>query len=614
MQLLHKLGERVMYLYIGFFNEEILRNGRFYSSGKFLEPIKEKTPSYIDLQKDMVKACIVYIKGKEYQELRPYVVYVKDIIANEIKIEINFDLVEELGITNEELSKQIYHYSKEKKLIDKDNKYPPNLLILNKGDFDIIRKGQVKAKRISSNTAKIDEFKLKNDWEAIVNIFEPLEKLENTDSWAIDTDLSELAFACSKLSELKNGMERDNNHLLYIKKYREYCYKTYNRCIELDPSNFKYLSGIAYRHYQNVFELTRQKGRKDGNVKEEIEQALYWFDRSIELYPSNIKDLSRKGYLILDKKLDNMRYTNKAWDRDFFQEYQEVEKNGSDCLYKVLEIYEELDEDRKKRYKKEYIKSLYRLSKHILKKVKDPWNEYACNKIIRKDKQLQYSKLDYSNIASAHELMKRCILNLTNYNIDDIDKINEDLFKDEYWNGSPIDILAHTGNIYMFMFLIKKQINSNDDRTDEYRRFSIHYLNEAVKAGTRMKRKGTSNRNTWFVTERIARYSIINDNILEAIKLLEKARDSYIKNTLAIALLVDGSKDSIKKAKQLLIEIIGDKYNLADGLSMALLIYIYKIEDQLNEIEKLIRHRSKSYNKALKLFEFLDINEVAYES
>ncbi|MDR7870712.1 MAG: hypothetical protein RIN55_07645 [Tissierellaceae bacterium] len=602
-----------MYLYIVFFSDEKLKNGRFYSSGNFLDPIKQKVPIYIDLHKDKIKGCIAYLKGKEYQDISPFIVDVKNVVVNEFKLELYFDVVEELGITNEQLGKQIYHYSRKNDLIDEEFKYPPNLLILNKADFDTIRKGEVKAKRISSKTAKIDEFKLKYNWKAIVDIFEPLKKLENNDSWDNEMDLSELAFACSKLSELKNGMERDQNHLSYIKKYREYCFKIYNRCIELDPDNFRFPSGIAYRYYQSVFELTRQKGRKDGNAKDEIENALHWFNKSLDLYPSNIKDLSRKGYLILEKKLENMKYTNKDWNREFFLEFELVEKEGLESLNKVFEIYERHDENNKKRYRKEYIKSLYRVSKYLLKKVKDPWNEYSCSKIINKPVTLQYSKIDYENIVTAHELMKKCIMNLTNYNIDDIDYVKEELFKDEFWIGSPIDILSHIGNIYMYMFLIKKQLKNNDMTTDGYRDLSIHYLNEAIKAGYRLKGQGT-NRNTWFVTERIGRYHIINDDYKEAIRLLEKARDSYIKNTLAIALLLDGSKESIDKAKQLLKVVLGDRYNLADGQTMALLIYIHKLEDEFNEIESLIKRYKASYEKAQKIIEFLDIKEVAYES
>lgn len=603
-----------MYLYIAFFSEDALNSGRFYSSGISLELIKQKMPNYINLQKDKIKGCIAYIRGKDYSMMNPYIIYVKNITANDYNLEINYELIKEIGVTNEQLGKQIYRYSRENGMIDNDIKFPPNLLILDKVDFDKIRKGQINARRITSKTAKIDEFKLKNDWKSIVDIFEPLENLENTEDWNNEIDLSELAFACSKLSELKNGMEKDNNHLNYIKKYREYCLKIYERCININPNKYRYKSGIAYRHYQNVFELTRQKGRKDGNVKEEIDKALFWFDRSLEIYPLNIKDLGRKGYLILDIKLNNMKNTNKNWTREFYLELNVIEDEGMGCLYKVLEVYDGLDENYKKRHKKDYIKSLYRLSKYRLKKVNDLWNEYSCNKILGKPIILKYDKLDYSYILSAQELMKKCIMTITDYSIEDLEHVKEEIFKEEYWNGSPIDMLYHVGEIYFNMYFVKIHLNRDYDKTDEYRQYSLYYYNEAIKAGHRMKKQGTSNRSTWFVTERIARINIIDNNYKKAVQLLERARASYIKNTLAVALLIEGTKENIAKAKQVLKELSNDKYNLADGLTMALLIYTYKLEDEFKEIDKLIQSKSKSYEKAQKYLGFLNVKEVTHES
>lgn len=606
------MGGICLYLYIAFFKEETLNNGRFYSSGAYLNSIKQKMPNYLDLEQNDIKGCIVYLKGKQFQNTHPYIVEVTSIISNEKMIEINFNLDKEIEITSEELSKQIYRFSRSNGLIDSELIYPPTLMILGKEDFDNIRKGQVNARRVTSRTGKIEDYKSKNDWKSIVDMFEPLENLENTYDWNNETDLSELAFACSKISELKNGMERDKNHLAYIKKYREYCFKTYERCIDIKPFDYRYSSGIAYRHYQNVFELTRQKGRKDGNAKLEIEEALKWFDKSLEIYPLNIKDLSRKGYLILDKKIANIKHGVNKWTRELFQELEKIEVEGIECLNCVFKLYEELDDDKKKRYKKDYIKSLYRLSKYILDKVNDTWNEYSCNKIIGNEINLQYNKFDYDYILTAHKLMSKCLFELTNYEINEIDCIIEEVFTEEYWNGSPVDILYHTGEIYMLMYLVKSNIQS-DEKAILYKKYSLHYYNEAIRVGIRMKKQRTSNRNTWHVKDRIARINIVSGDYRDAIELLEEARTGYIRNTLAIALLLEGSSDSVEKANKVLKELIEDPHNLADGLTIALLIYVYKIKDNLSEIEKIIKDKKQSYEKAQKILGYLNLKEVAYE-
>lgn len=76
------------------------------------------------------------------------------------------------------------------------------------------------------------------------------------------------------MGELQDGLEKDSDHLKEIKRYRDLSLKFYKRCCELRPKSYKYASSVAYRYYQNVNELTKTRGkRKDGNVREEIENA-----------------------------------------------------------------------------------------------------------------------------------------------------------------------------------------------------------------------------------------------------------------------------------------------------------------------------------------------------
>lgn len=599
-----------MYLYLTFFKEETLLNGRFFSSREYLEPIREKFPNYIDLTTSNIKAGIAFVKNKEHSDKNPYIIYISNIRNDRDRLEIDFEVVKEIGITNEFLNKQLYKYAQKNNLIDKENKYPPTLYILNKEDFDDIRKGNIEVRKITNNTEKIDEYKRNNDWKGIVDLFEPLDNLKNHSSWNNPSELYDIAYACSKLGELQLGKEKDKYHLAYIKKYREICIDIYQRCMELEPSNFRYPSGIAYRYYLNVMEVTGQKRRKDSNANEEIDNAIQWLDTSLSIYPDNIKDVGRKGYLLLDKKADILRFSNNDWSREFFKELEEIEREGAKCYRRIIEIYESLkDENKKKFYRKEYIKSLYRLSKYHFKSVKDPWNEYICNKIVGDSIRLNYTKFDYQNILESLELMEKCIKLLTNCELNEVEKIGKEIKIESFWNGSPMDILYQVGNIYLLMYFVKLQFDSSDERIFLYREYTEKFLKEAINVGNEMKRTGISNRNTWFISEKLARYYIISGDYKLAIKLLEKSRDSYIRNTYAIALILEGSEDSLSIAKQTLEGIIDDRYNKSDSLTLFLLLYMYKFHDNYSEIEKIKAKKNDLITKSHNLLAILEISE-----
>ena len=131
-------------------------------------------------------------------------------------------------------------------------------------------------------------------------------------------------------------MERDKNHLAFVKRYRDLSIQFYKRCCELEPNDYRYFSAMAYRHYLNVFELTKQKGRRDGNAADEMSEAIIWFNKALSKNPNSIKDNYRKGKLILDKQVDIFKYNQKEWTSETFEELNTMEQLGITCLEELL--------------------------------------------------------------------------------------------------------------------------------------------------------------------------------------------------------------------------------------------------------------------------------------
>ena len=168
---------------------------------------------------------------------------------------------------------------------------------------------------------------------------------------------------------------------------------------------------------------------------------------------------------------------------------------------------------------------------------------------------------------------------------------------DKKWSVSPMDKLYRLGQVYLEMFFIKNVINHKDDaRMEVYGRSCEKYLIAAKQVGDEIRRVGKSGRNTWFISERLARYYIIDGQYEKAVRLIEHARDSYIKNTYGIALLLSDMPDRFSKAETALKSAVNDKYNLAKDISIVMLAYVYKLSGNDDKLRKLLAENNGNLN------------------
>lgn len=601
-----------MYLYISFFNEESMHSEALLIRGKAMELIKSKFPNYAELGHDYIKGCIGFIKNRGYSNNKCCVLDIEKIEIRDDSIFVDFKLTQELDITNKFINKSLYRLAHKNGWIDKDNGYYPNLCIVNKIEFDSIRKGKPNTRKDSSKTALIQDFRSKNKWEDICNLFEPLEDAKvNKELWDNTTDLYQLAFACSKMGELKNGMERDKEHLNSIKRYRNLSILFYERCNELEPENYLYCSALGYRYYRNYTELTQQKKRYDGKPSDEINNALKWFDRAIELYPDSIKDNYRKGKIILDKQIDSFRYSNQKWTRETYKELEEMENKGINSLEKVINVYEKVtDEGKKKFYLNEYVKSLYCLGKFYLDKANINIDEYLFRTLIGDFSYKKYTKDDVISIPKAKELFEKCWYTETNLSLErSLDYSNLASYTGK-WAISPIDKIYKVGCLYLNMYFVKKS-NNDINNVEEYRDKTFKYLNTCVNIGRELSKSKFGRRNYWFVNEKLATYYLISGDFEKATIAIQNARDSYIKNTYAIALILSNEKDNLVKAEKALELAVEDKHNLARNKSIALLAYVYNVQGKNNAFKSLIhKERSLVESSSKKYLEYLGLGEL----
>ena len=571
---------------------------------------------------DNIKGCIGFLKGKNNNQENTYLLNITDIKKYNNSINIEFEVEKELPITSGTIDISLYRTAHNNNWFTEGSKYYPLWCIVDKKDFDSIRKGITNTRKISNTNAKIDELKKKNDWEGIVKNYEPLETIEtNADIWNNAYELGELAYACSKLGEPKNGKEKDKSHLAFVKKYRELSIKYYLRCVELEPNNVKYISSIAYRYYLNVMELTKAKGRRDGNTKEEINNARIWFDKALEIRPNSIANNYRKGKMIASKQIENYQHTCQDWTSETHKEIDKMTTEAIKCFEKVIIEYEKItDVNVKKRNSKEYIKTLYNLAKVYLGIVNIKYSNIGCYIIANKDMNNYFEETNNRKknicLVKAKELLEKCFYMQTEINLDNEAEIiySQVIGLNKNWDIEPMDNLYQLGVTYLNMYMIKKAKTNDYENIELYKKYAIKYLKLAKQIGIQMKKNGKMNRNVNFINDKIAWYYISTNEYYEAAKILQNSRDSYMKITYCIAQIMIAEEKNLNEAEEKLKELVIDKYNKSENVSIALLGYILNKKGKLDELEKIVMNKEVLQEKnCIKLLNIITSPSITKE-
>ena len=140
---------------------------------------------------------------------------------------------------------------------------------------------------------------------------------------------------------------------------------------------------------------------------------------------------------------------------------------------------------------------------------------------------------------------------------------------EKLWTNSPEKKLYQIGCMYSDTAFVYK-VQENEEKSQRYAAKAIKMLNCAKKISDSLKDR---QRNTWYISEKLAWTYMHMGKYEVAAKLLKNARTGYIINTLATALLLCGD-EAVKEAKIKLAIAVKDKHNLAAGLSRVLYAFV----------------------------------------
>lgn len=267
----------------------------------------------------------------------------------------------------------------------------------------------------------IAEFRQRNDWQAIRNLV-PIDNLRTQRSlWDDPKTLSEIAFACAKLSETSSndlrGLRSDRARLEQFLKqqavYRSESELLRERCIALAPDRPGYRSDLAYLHFQNAQELTQPGGRRDGNARDEATRALELYEEALRIQPERIQDLYRAGYLLAELKPRLAKTAARHAGDLAAANLQREREGGMSFLSRAIATWEALPatSEYRRRYRKEYVKALYHAGKCRYEMLYSDWDDaiYALEiETLDAPSRARTNDVQLANAREASRLFAQC--------------------------------------------------------------------------------------------------------------------------------------------------------------------------------------------------------------
>jgi hypothetical protein len=123
------------------------------------------------------------------------------------------------------------------------------------------------------------------------------------------------------------------------------------------------------------------------------------------------------------------------------------------------------------------------------------------------------------------------------------------------------------------MFYIKV-VNADERNREELRATAEKFLRQAGTIGDALRAQGPGAPGTGYIKEKLAWLHVLCGQPEQAIRLLRNARDSYAKNTYAIALMLTKIQCGSRKQKPLSKETRADRYNLAKNSPQRFLLAV----------------------------------------
>ncbi len=511
----------------------------------------------------MVKTVIAYQAGRSGTCSRAVALPLESFDLQKVSLALKLGSAKKLSIKSALVGGEIYRIAAQNNWLNEAG-HAPLLFFMSRERFAALCK-QLKR---DEQTQTLME---KGDYKGVCMLYAPLRNVKtNLEVWDNADALYNLGRACSKLSTTLLIKAGETKKLEEAKQYRNYCVAFLKRGAELEQDSARCATALAYRYYSNVHELMRPGERRDQDLGTEIENANEWLSRALEIYPQSIRNNYRKGKLIIEKQAPYLLFGKRAFGAREAELLREIREVGEEHLATAISLYEALeDEEEKQRNRREYAKALFVLGNYYIDDAYLPVHEYVLRIIAGSNTPCPVQTISKLDLNSAVELLEKCYHAETELPLDKLDTKALALLQKE-WTRAPSEKLYRLGCAYSGMAFVARA-TGEDAKPHAQKALAL------LEAAKRVTESYTDRKhNTWHISEKIAWTHIYMGQYERAAKLLSRAKQGYVINTYAIALMLLGGEDAFEKARLALQSAARDRRNLAAGLSGLLYCYACK--------------------------------------
>lgn len=597
------------------FDESPYQKGSIYIGQKYYEYAKTIFPEISRLQPGDISQVIGIWGPSTLDQRQALLLKVKEIYHNPDSLQLTMEKAGQISLTSREVKLRVRNVIRKSTSWD-GNGYLPLICVLTSEQINQI---------LDHRTTQLKELFAANNWAGIYELYQPIEKLpQQPEIWNDAGTLSSLGFACEKLSEvgaLPEEISRDEKkkkeYLKQLAQYREECRTLFKRCVELEPENPRHYSNLGYHHYQNVLQLKTPRGRRDGDVKEEIFLALEYLNKALSFSSERLNDLYRKGYLLASILPNQQQYGGDV--KELHLSPDQARRQGIACLEKLIGYWEALPEgdERKKRFRKEYIKSLYNVGQAYYELVWNRWDEVTIVLKLKTNQPVSDEVLsrDLANAQKAWDYLYKCWqADRSSQNL----RLDENNLRATPPGGEEEGVyrLYWLGKVAFLQYWILSHYGTRETpKALPYAEKAVKFLQAALDLPWSPK---ASNQRKDFIVELLGRVYLAMGQPQKTVQLFEGtfknrlARDAYIQNTYAMGLILTGNHE---KAARILEETRQNRFNLdrwATTLLQGCNALYAKNFDEAKEIFENILQPENNVGKLVSAHAWVGLAFVAY--
>lgn len=383
-------------------------SNRYYKlcSGEYYTRTIQSVPDISVLNSNSIDEILIYSGAKTDEENPIKTATSSSIEHGEGFFKIEYGNIKSADITCKDVKSRVYRYCVQHDLLT-ENKFSPDVIVVdNIQSYTDIKNGRLTS-RYKSIMSQLEEYQNANDWLSIVKLFPDERNIKQSVYWDDVMCLSRLSFALSMLAvkfHKPKARKHDGNTR---HNYDSFFLLTSDRCLELEPEVSMHKSARAYYYY----DLYMNEPKDD------------YYTKAFELYEPLIAS-SMESYKEVYRfaKLRQTHFENNKWNGRYTDNWLPTSRDILKSYKDLIESFDALDETRKNKYYKYYLRSLFGYSTFSIDIFFNYWDDYVKLNIFNQEiKPYMLKDQQLKEIVKAEEYLTQLF---TKKNFDNLSQIN----------------------------------------------------------------------------------------------------------------------------------------------------------------------------------------------